>query len=235
VWRDGRSHDEGRRNAPLCSGSSHSKSRTSRGGAPSRSSSCVVFVLLSRSQFSKPEMDYVLDAFDPEMELVNRYIDQVIMFGYMTLFVTAFPISPLLGYLSNMLQVWFVCSCVWSFFRTPGGVTGPCAVERSPPASRPPLLDKYRPPLPTKHHGLSSMALPPSRTPSRFSRSPPRCSAASSAPSRAARRTSARSRRASRRAAREATRGMTCVMQCDALIPDVLRGEQCVVSYMISL
>ena len=60
-------------------------------------------------------MDYVLDAFDPEMELVNRYIDQVIMFGYMTLFVTAFPISPLLGYLSNMLQVCFglfVCLCL---------------------------------------------------------------------------------------------------------------------------
>ena len=99
----------------------------------------MVFVLLSRSQFSKPEMDYVLDAFDPEMELVNRYIDQVIMFGYMTLFVTAFPISPLLGYLSNMLQVcWFVRLFVWEF-DSHGSVNGRGGVERSPPVS-PPLL-----------------------------------------------------------------------------------------------
>ena len=123
MWRDGRSHDEGRRNAPLCSGSSHSKESHLSRRRPPRSSSCVVFVLLSRSQFSKPEMDYVLDAYDPEMELVNRYMDQVIMFGYMTLFVTAFPISPLLGYLSNMLQVycWFVCWFICVGVRNPRG------------------------------------------------------------------------------------------------------------------
>ena len=65
----------------------------------------------------------MLDAYDPEMELVNRYMDQVIMFGYMTLFVTAFPISPLLGYLSNMLQVycWFVCSFICVGVRNPRG------------------------------------------------------------------------------------------------------------------
>jgi hypothetical protein len=38
-------------------------------------------------------------------ENIRRYMDQVLMFGYMVLFVTALPAAPLLGFVSNVIQV----------------------------------------------------------------------------------------------------------------------------------
>lgn len=56
-------------------------------------------------KFTKAEKEYILDVYDTEMEVINRYMDQVIMFGYMVLFVVALPVAPFIGYLSNIFQI----------------------------------------------------------------------------------------------------------------------------------
>mmetsp|Transcript_57017 Transcript_57017/g.114351 ORF Transcript_57017/g.114351 Transcript_57017/m.114351 type:complete len:874 (+) Transcript_57017:119-2740(+) len=55
--------------------------------------------------FSVAEEEFILDAYDQQNEIIRRYMDQVLMFGYMVLFVTALPAAPLLGYASNVIQV----------------------------------------------------------------------------------------------------------------------------------
>ena len=57
------------------------------------------------ARFSVAESEYILDPYDLQREIINRYMDQVLMFGYMVLFVVAFPVAPLLGYISNILQI----------------------------------------------------------------------------------------------------------------------------------
>lgn len=57
------------------------------------------------TKFSPAEEQFILDPYDHRREILNRYMDQVIMFGYMCLFVCAFPVAPFLGYVSNILQI----------------------------------------------------------------------------------------------------------------------------------
>ena len=60
---------------------------------------------IDSSKFSPAEAQFILDPYDLKREILNRYMDQVIMFGYMSLFVCAFPVAPFLGYISNILQI----------------------------------------------------------------------------------------------------------------------------------
>ena len=60
---------------------------------------------MDTSKFSPAEQQFILDPYDQKREILNRYMDQVIMFGYMCLFVCAFPLAPFLGYVSNILQI----------------------------------------------------------------------------------------------------------------------------------
>lgn len=55
--------------------------------------------------FTPAEYQYIMVDGDERMEIVNRYMDQVTMYGYMVLFVTAFPLGPLIGYVSNVWQI----------------------------------------------------------------------------------------------------------------------------------
>jgi hypothetical protein len=57
------------------------------------------------SAFTEAEFEFILDPFDNSGEIIGRYMDQVLMFGYMVLFVSAFPLAPFIGYVSNILQI----------------------------------------------------------------------------------------------------------------------------------
>ncbi len=51
------------------------------------------------------EKEYILEPFDFENEIMARFLDQVLMFGYMVLFVVALPLAPFFGYFGNLLQI----------------------------------------------------------------------------------------------------------------------------------
>jgi len=57
------------------------------------------------SKMSKAETEYILDPFDVQSEIINRFMNQVILFGFVVLFVPAFPMAPLLGALSIVIEV----------------------------------------------------------------------------------------------------------------------------------
>jgi hypothetical protein len=57
------------------------------------------------SKMTSAELEYILEPFDFENEIMARFLDQVLMFGYMVLFVVALPLAPFFGYFGNLLQI----------------------------------------------------------------------------------------------------------------------------------
>jgi hypothetical protein len=56
-------------------------------------------------EISLPEQEYFLLPYDEIFDSVRNYSDTAIQFGFMTLFVTALPIAPLLGLINGFVKV----------------------------------------------------------------------------------------------------------------------------------
>jgi hypothetical protein len=56
-------------------------------------------------KLSVAEKDYILESYDHIMSMITDYSDLCIQFGYVTLFVTAFPLAPFFAFISNLGEV----------------------------------------------------------------------------------------------------------------------------------
>ena len=54
---------------------------------------------------SVPELQYLMMPYDPQLDTIDAYMTLARQFGYMVLFVVAFPAAPLLAYISNYFQL----------------------------------------------------------------------------------------------------------------------------------
>ena len=54
--------------------------------------------------YTRWENDYNLQNVD-KLDLLDEYLEMVIQYGFVTLFVAAFPIAPLLALLNNMVEI----------------------------------------------------------------------------------------------------------------------------------
>ena len=61
---------------------------------------------LEPGKFPTPiEKQYALDQYDIVTTLLTEYAALVIQFGYVTLFVATWPLSPLMAYVSNYISI----------------------------------------------------------------------------------------------------------------------------------
>ena len=58
-----------------------------------------------KPDFSTPEREYNMVPFDPCMDTIDKYMDLARSFGYMVLFIVAFPAAPAFVCLSNYAQI----------------------------------------------------------------------------------------------------------------------------------
>ena len=54
---------------------------------------------------STPELQYLMVHYDAQLDTIAAYMQLARSFGYMILFIVAFPITPLLSYASNYVQL----------------------------------------------------------------------------------------------------------------------------------
>lgn len=59
----------------------------------------------SEHQMSRPEKEFLLDAYDPLVANLSDYAEMAINFGYTALFVTALPIAAAFGFVSNIVEI----------------------------------------------------------------------------------------------------------------------------------
>ena len=72
--------------------------------------------------YTRWEQDYNLQSVD-RLDLLDEYLEMVIQYGFITLFVAAFPLAPLFALINNVLEIrigknWFWReNCYFGFFQ----------------------------------------------------------------------------------------------------------------------
>ena len=54
--------------------------------------------------YTRWEQDYNLQSVD-RLDLLDEYLEMVIQYGFITLFVAAFPLAPLFALINNVLEI----------------------------------------------------------------------------------------------------------------------------------